>query len=75
MVALDDPRTWPLCDLLPLSRAGGPWPELGVLVAGSGATVFLTGLFEPGLARRLRTCDRIAYDSFEAIRGDGWEVD
>jgi hypothetical protein len=77
MVKLDDPATWPLADILPLTRdvPGDLWPELGVMVAGRPGVVFLASAFEPGVMRRLAWCERVEYPDAEAVSKDGWQVD
>ena len=71
----EDPRTWTL-DFLPLLRqTAGPWPELGLLLPGGGPVVYLTGVFEPALSARLKTCERLTYPSYRALTDDGWVID
>ena len=76
MVDFADARTWPLADVLPLTRPdGGRWPELGLLLPGKGPVVYLTSAFEPGLGARLKTCEREEHPTFRALRAAGWRVD
>ena len=77
MVSLTDPKTWPLGDLLPLTRpdANALWPESGVLTAKQPLVVYLTDALTPGLTARLRACEKIYYHSEEQLERDGWRVD
>lgn len=77
MVVMSDPATWPLCDLLPLTRPdpNSLWPEMGVLIAERGPTLFLANAFEPGLWKRLANCPRIEFQTFEELSAAGWRVD
>ena len=77
MVILTDPKTWPLSDILTLTRpdANSLWPECGLLTAKSPLTVCLTDAFTPGLAGRLLRCERIYYRSEEEISAAGWRAD
>ena len=77
MVDFADARTWPLADLLPLTRPvpGELWAELGVMIAQRPLTVFLANAYEAGMHRKLAACERIEYCSEAELRADGWRVD
>ena len=77
MVIFADARTWPLADVLPLTRPvpGELWPELGVMIAQRPLTVFIANAFEPGMHRKLATCDRFEYASEAELLADGWQAD
>ena len=78
MTRMDDPAGWPLGDILPLVRrtpGGSLWPETGLLLAKGGPVVYLACAFEPGLQRRLATCERITYLTFKDVESDNWRVD
>jgi len=62
---------WPCWPMLPIKRRRpGNIPECGVLISGSGPTVYLTNLFTFN-----DNCETVAYDSFQAMIDDNWEID
>ena len=71
---MDDPATWPLGRVLPVVRREDvPFPDLGLVCAGHGPTVFLVNLSE-ATPERLACCVKVAYRDFAEVL-TGWRVD
>ena len=66
---MQNENRWPVWPFLPLIRGD----EVGVLIAGRGATVYRVNLFE--MAGKLATAEQIHYLSLEVVAADGWMVD
>jgi len=76
IIAFNNPSYWPQWPFLPVKK--GSFNELdheiGVIVAGRGAVVFLVNLFL-ATTESLRLCEKVVFDNFEALYDAGWRGD
>lgn len=75
---MQNPDSWPRWPFLPLIRRTKglrPFGEEGLLYddGANTFTVYFANLFM--LPQNLESCTSKAYESYEAILADGWEVD
>ncbi len=70
------PGKWPAWPFLPLKRSLDQRPCMGLLIESDGnvlPVVILRNLFD--YETPLSKCQKVEYDSLEALVADGWRVD
>ncbi len=70
---IDNPSSWPAFPILPLKRHGAS--DLGLLIAGQGATVFLVNMYDLKAGLDVRTLPQEKHEDAQAIVKAGWIVD
>jgi hypothetical protein len=66
-------QAWPNFPILPVKKVDGSW-ECGIVVANDLATVILVNMWSLAAmtAQDLEQCERLTFDSVEALVAAGW---